>query len=297
MTDRIPQPDEHLIDENDTQLQRIADDAGIEGTAMTLDPNGPPALVQYAIAQNATPDQLRDLLTIQREIEKDEARKAFEVAFANAKRNPPVIHKTRPVSIPGGASWKHAELDVAAKQISEWLGDHGMSFAWDIDDGGDSIAVSCRLKHIAGHSEAVTMRAPADGSGKKNPIQSRASTVTYLERYTLFAVCGLSATGDDNDGQSAPARQRPAADASKPTGRSRANRKTDTARDKVRALFARWRDVTGGADGDERAAFLAWSASAGGVETEAIGDPENWTGDTFERCGIRLDEIGEGIAE
>jgi hypothetical protein len=59
------------------------------------------------------------------------------------------------------------------------------------------------------------MKAPPDDSGKKNPIQQIASTVSYLERYTLFAITGL-APQEDDDGAGAnkqPAKVDPPNDA------------------------------------------------------------------------------------
>ena len=58
------------------------------------------------------------------------------------------------------------------------------------------------LKNIGGHSESVSMGGPPDSGGAKNKIQERASTVTYLERYTLKAILGLSEQDDDTDGSS-----------------------------------------------------------------------------------------------
>lgn len=45
------------------------------------------------------------------------------------------------------------------------------------------------------------MGGPPDTGGAKNAIQARASTKTYLERYTLKAITGLSEQNDDNDGR------------------------------------------------------------------------------------------------
>jgi hypothetical protein len=59
------------------------------------------------------------------------------------------------------------------------------------------IAVTCTLKHVLGHSESVSIDGPPDAGGAKNAIQARASTITYLERYTLKAVCGIAEQGDD----------------------------------------------------------------------------------------------------
>jgi hypothetical protein len=50
------------------------------------------------------------------------------------------------------------------------------------------------------------MKAPKDTSGSKNAIQSIASTITYLQRYTLFAATGLAADDQDDDGKAAGAK-------------------------------------------------------------------------------------------
>ncbi|WP_439586939.1 hypothetical protein [Hydrogenophaga sp.] len=48
------------------------------------------------------------------------------------------------------------------------------------------------------------MGGPPDAGGAKNAIMARASTVTYLERYTLKAITGLSEQDDDDDGGHRP---------------------------------------------------------------------------------------------
>ena len=66
---------------------------------------------------------------------------------------------------------------------------------------GDKITVTCILSHIEGHSESTTLSSIADGSGNKNSIQGIGSTVTYLERYTLTGVLGLTSADSDMDGR------------------------------------------------------------------------------------------------
>jgi hypothetical protein len=44
------------------------------------------------------------------------------------------------------------------------------------------------------------MGGPPDAGGAKNAIQARASTISYLERYTLKAICGVAEGGEDDDG-------------------------------------------------------------------------------------------------
>ena len=69
----------------------------------------------------------------------------------------------------------------------------------------DWLEVTCTLKHVGGHSESVSMGGPPDAGGAKNALQARASTKSYLERYTLKAICGVAEGGDDTDGNPPPA--------------------------------------------------------------------------------------------
>ena len=57
------------------------------------------------------------------------------------------------------------------------------------------------MTHLEGHSEKTFLRGQHDKSGGKNAIQAICSTVTYLERYTLFAITGLAAMDQDDDGR------------------------------------------------------------------------------------------------
>jgi len=84
------------------------------------------------------------------------------------------------------------------------LSKHGLSASWKLTkDEAQWIEVSCTIKHILGHSESVSMGGPPDAGGAKSPIQARASTVSYLQRYTLKAICGVSEQGDDTDSRPA----------------------------------------------------------------------------------------------
>ncbi len=60
--------------------------------------------------------------------------------------------------------------------------------------------MTCILTHELTHSERTSLTAKPDQSGKKNPIQAIASTVSYLQKYTLLAITGLAAQGMDTDG-------------------------------------------------------------------------------------------------
>ena len=60
--------------------------------------------------------------------------------------------------------------------------------------------VTCTLRHVAGHSEAVSMGSAPDSGPGRNAIQARGSAKTYLERYTATAILGMAPQDADDDG-------------------------------------------------------------------------------------------------
>ena len=163
----------------------------------------PADLLAIAVSQNADIDKLTKLMDLQERFEANEARKAFTVAMTGFKSEPVEILKKKNVSF-SGTSYNHAELSDITDAIGAALSRHALSYRWDVrQDAANSITVDCILTHIAGHSERVTMTAPPDDSGKKNKIQQIASSTTYLQRYTLLAVTGMSTKGMDDDGRGA----------------------------------------------------------------------------------------------
>jgi hypothetical protein len=95
----------------------------------------------------------------------------------------------------------YAELHSVVDALTPALSRHGLSASWKLTtDDKDWMVVTCYLRHSMGHEETASMGGPPDTGGAKNPIQARASTKTYLERYTLKAICGVAEGGDDNDG-------------------------------------------------------------------------------------------------
>lgn len=169
----------------------------------------PADLLAIAVNQGADLDKLEKLMALQERWEANEARKAFTAAMTGFRSEPVDIYKTKNVSF-SGTNYNHAELSDVTEAINPALARHDLSFRWDVQQhDSNAVTVSCVLTHIAGHSERITMTAPPDDSGKKNRIQQIASTVTYLQRYTLLAITGMSTKGMDDDGRGADAEPEP----------------------------------------------------------------------------------------
>lgn len=162
---------------------------------------GPADLLRMAVAKGADMEQLERLMAMQVAWEKREAEKAYNLAFSQFKATAVHIIKNRAVDAGPLKGKKYAELFAITNAITPGLSANGLSASWKITiDQPDWIEVTCILKHVGGHSDTVSMGGPPDAGGAKNPIQMRASTVSYLERYTLKAICGVSEQGDDDDG-------------------------------------------------------------------------------------------------
>lgn len=161
----------------------------------------PSYLLQMAVQQGADLDKLERLMALQERWEANEARKAFDTAFAAFKSEAVVIVKNRKVTAGPLAGKAYAELFSVVNAITPALSRHGLSSSWKITrDEPQWLEVTCTIKHVAGHTESVSMGGPPDVGGAKNAIQARASTVSYLERYTLKAITGLSEQDDDDNG-------------------------------------------------------------------------------------------------
>ena len=151
--------------------------------------------------------KLQQLLEVKERWDANESRKAFTSAMTAFKTEPLEIFKRKEVSFVtqggGTTSYKHAELSDVTAAITPAMAKHQLSFRWNVRQDSGIISVDCIVTHVLGHSEMVSMVGSPDASGKKNAIQQVASTVTYLQRYTLLAATGMSTKGEDDDGRSA----------------------------------------------------------------------------------------------
>lgn len=170
-------------------------------TALQVADTSPQAMLAIAVRRGDSMEQLKQLMDLQERWEANEARKAYNTAFAAFKSEAVTLVRNKKVTAGPLQGKSYAELHAVVNAITPALSRHGLSASWKITkDEKDWLEVTCTLKHEAGHFEEVAMGGPPDTGGAKNAIQARASTVSYLERYTLKAIVGLSEQDDDDDG-------------------------------------------------------------------------------------------------
>lgn len=163
----------------------------------------PGQLVSQLMQQGGSMDlsAMERLMGLQERWEANEARKAYNVAFAAFKAEAVRILKNQKVTDGPLKNKSYAELHSVVDAVTPALSRHGLSASWRLTkDEKDWIEVTCKLEHTGGHSESVSMGGPPDAGGAKNAIQARASSVTYLSRYTLKAITGVAEGGEDDDG-------------------------------------------------------------------------------------------------
>ena len=160
----------------------------------------PMGMLDVAVRRGAGIEELSKLMDLQDRWERNEARKAFVVAFSQFKSEAIIVLKNKDVTDGPLRGKSYAELHSVVNAVTPALSKYGLGASWKLTkDEKDWLEVTCTLTHSLGHSESVSMGGPPDTGGAKSPIQARASTISYLERYTLKAVCGVAEQGEDDD--------------------------------------------------------------------------------------------------
>lgn len=167
----------------------------IEQKALTT----PADLLAMAVSQDADMDKLEKLMALQERWEANEARKAYVRAMSEFRAKCPTIDRSRT-----GHNSKYAGLAETLEAVNDLLSKCGLSHAWITKQEASMIVVTCCVTHTQGHKECTTMSAEPDTSGSKNSNQAIGSTLSYLERYTLYAILGLASREMDDDGGPPP---------------------------------------------------------------------------------------------
>lgn len=206
----------------------------VERLAMAASPT-PLQILDRAVARGASVDELQRLMDLHERWQAADARRAFNEAFSSFKSEAVQIIKNQDVKDGPLKGKKYADLFAVVNAVTPALSRHGLSASWKLTkDDKDWLEVTCTIRHVLGHSESVSMGGPPDAGGAKNAIQARASSKSYLERYTLLAATGLAASDTDTDGNGGGGKPEPDA----------AGKKALEECGSIAALQAAWKALT-----------------------------------------------------
>lgn len=177
----------------------------------------PADMVRYVMSNGGSIEQLREFMQLQREMEAEEARRAYVAAMVEFKKNPPVVVKDKKngfINRDGEfVGYTSATIGNLTMAIIQKLAEHGFSHEFKFSQPDGMVRVTCVITHKQGHSESNGLESAPDETGKKGDIQRIGSAVTYLERYTLQGSTGIAIMDDhDDDGAAAGTIEKPDAD-------------------------------------------------------------------------------------
>lgn len=156
----------------------------------------PMSLIQTAMSADMDLDKLERLMDMEERHNARQAQMEFNKALAEFQRVCPVIKTMKK-----GHNNMYAPLSDIVAQVKNPLSECGLSYRFKQSEEGNNITVTCVVTHLSGHSEETSMTGAPDTGGSKQAIQAKASTVTYLRRYTMTGALGI-VTGDaDTDGR------------------------------------------------------------------------------------------------
>ena len=95
---------------------------------------------------------------------------------------------------------KYVPLESVVQAINDIAPNHGLSFTqWALNDENGRIGVATLLLHESGEFIEYD---PVFMTAEKNTPQGAGSLITYLKRYTLSAIFGITSDQDDDGNES-----------------------------------------------------------------------------------------------
>jgi len=170
------------------------------------------AVIQSALASGRSMEELKAAFDLFERMEARRAEQEFNAAFAKFKAECPPIRKRTDNSqfavTRNGVKRpaRYAALEDIDADTKKALTANGLACSWgDAVVTGDSITLDCWVAHVGGHKRKATCTMPHESRAGASPQQKYASTITYLQRYSMIAALGLTTCDEDDDGTGGPA--------------------------------------------------------------------------------------------
>lgn len=209
--------------------------------------------------------KLAQIVDLQRGILADNAKAAFNAAFAQMQPEIPTIARSKRTN-----NAKYAPQEDIVQVVRPILERHGfgLSFRTEWPDK-NTVRVVGILTHAEGHERTSEFLSEADDTGNKNDIQALGSAVTYGRRYTTTDL--LNITTKDMDDNGAAAGRRTQSEVKAPAG-----------------FEDWWTDMIACADSGTKALEEAWTKSKPEYRKHVIASNKAvWEGLKRKAAGVR----------
>lgn len=154
-------------------------------------------------------DKMERLISLQRQVQADQAKAAFIQAKVDMRPELPEIEARGRIVIRDKSDPNNiiqetpfAKFEDIHRLVMPVLDAHGFDLAFENGLSPDGkVRVTTKLSHVAGHSESTYFDLPHDSSGSKNAVQAVGSSTSYAKRYGLLSILNIRVVGEDDDGQ------------------------------------------------------------------------------------------------
>lgn len=113
---------------------------------------------------------------------------------------PPIDFNSVIKDYDGNVRSRYTTYEGIMKVVQPILSKFGFSVSFNPKAENNELNVDCMISHKDGHIEKSNLSLPFDNSGKKNPVQSIGSSISYAKRYALCLKLNIATGGEDNDG-------------------------------------------------------------------------------------------------
>ena len=163
-------------------------------------PSEAQTLIAQAINKNVPVETMEKLLAMRRELKEEHAREMFFAALSKLQNEMPVVEKRKIVMNKDGKTirYKYAPIDDIIRQTKKYIKNNGFSYIITSSTDNSQLNVTCRVTHLAGHTESSSFVVPIDKTAFMNSQQQFAAASTYAKRYAFCNAFGIL-TGDEDD--------------------------------------------------------------------------------------------------
>lgn len=140
----------------------------------------------------------------------------------------------------GAYSYKYADLDTIASAIKPILKKNGLGYTQSVECGGSGLTLCTRVFHKSGQWIEGDALLPVITNTKSNAAQAMGMSITYMRRYALSAMLGITSDEDTDANFSAP--QKPLSPEA--MGMKKASERKSKFTDAEKAEMAKWNDGT-----------------------------------------------------
>jgi len=150
---------------------------------------------RVAVNPDANVETLARMLDMKAQIDAQNAKAAFDGAFASASSEFPNIPQNGR-NTHNGQSYSTLKDILTVRSV---LANYGLALSFGTVESAGGLTVTAKLSHISGHTEVNSITLPLDDGPGRNKVQSIGSSQTYGQRYTAQAILGLSLGEDVED--------------------------------------------------------------------------------------------------